>query len=1530
MASFVSATTAGGCMFEELCNGTRCNYVCDPSCLVDLRGEENMDTAVCKLIDAVACMFRNLECARDCTVEKFYIGKTFIKRRRKTKFDVKSPYTWKKNGISSRWQEHKKKDYGKDGLVVLAAVTKECVPGNDTHQEQYALCLEQRLLHHFRFHEQDGRLENSTFATGGESKTKYIAYAVYIAFSLREESSSDISTDEVENNNVNAVSTNVPTLVLNSDCMSPSVGMSTGISLVATEFDLKRLHLSSIQKHTDATTGIVSTDPFVSPTGARASCLANISIYKNSTTCSRSSTIPQATNVTCSSVSCTTSSSCATIPAYSVRLSNTATSIPPTVLTMPHIVSTVPAKSTSTVRANIQYTTSRINTTTLATNTNPTKITDTNISQEPTCSRVSTDPSVSPTGARASCLANTSVCKNSTGTTKRVLFATTATSTIPQATVTSSSVLCRMTSSSCASIPTDSVRLLNTATSVPPTLIPPLTIQHIVNAGSTVLAKSTSTSILHTPTTSKITTTATKRTNTTPTSTSPVDPMWPSKKKPKTANNPPPKGHTDATTVVAPSVIPTGARVSSTAKNISICKNSTSTSSTIPQATNVTCSSVSCTTSSSCAIIPADSVRLLNTATSVPPTVLTMPHIVNAGSIVPAKSTSTSILHAPTTSKVTTTATKRTNTTPTSTSAVDSMWPSKKKPKIANNHAPTGYCLTNESNIVKSAHNIHPGPPKGKQRHTDATRVTVPSVTPTGARVSSIANTTATSVPPTVIPAPTIPHIANAPCTVTGTYTAGSTIPAKSTSTNIQHTPTANRITTTSVTKYTNSNPIVIIDTSASPADSMWPSNQKPKTDKPANNPPPKSKQRHTDATRVAVPSVTPTGARVSSIANTTATSVPPTVIPALTIPHIANAPCTVPAKSTSTMRANIQYTTSKITTTLATNTNSTTITDTSISPEPSRVSTDPSVSPTRARASCLANTSDCKNSTSTGTPRPKHVLFETTATSTIPQTTNVTSSSVSCRMPCASIPTDSVCLLNTATSVPPTLIPALIRATIQHIVNAGSTIPAKSTSTSILHTPTISKVTTTAIKRTNTIPTTSSPIDPMWPSKKKPKTDKPDHHAPTGYCLTSESNIVKSAVNIHPGPPKSKQRHTDATRVAVPSVTPTGARVSSIANTTATSVPPTVIPALTIPHTANAPCTVTAKSTSTMRANIQYTTSKSTTTLATNTNPTTSMDTSMSPEPSRVSTDPSVSPTRARASCLANTSYRKNSTGTTKRVLFATTATSTIPQATNVTSSSVSCCTTSSSCASIPTDSVCLLNTATSVPPPLIPDAPCTVTGTYTAGSTVPAKSTSTNIQHTPTANRITTTSTTKCTNIDTSTSPADPLWPSQKKPKTANNPSPKGKQRHTEATRVAIPSVIPTGARVSSIAATSVPPSLITMPPHIANAPCTVTGTYTAGSTVPAKSTSTSIQYTTSRNTTSGVVVTSTPLRPSKKKPKPPGGTSAKVISIHKHVDLTSKGNKSMDCYSTTSLSPNWHCQKRKAEDVQYTTKSQKLHIE
>ena len=103
-------------------------------------------------------------------------------------FDPMNPNTWKKNGISSRWGTHRTEEYGKDGMIVLTAITKEAVlhrhQGSLLHQEQYTLALEQILQHHYKLKKNDPRFANNTFTSGGTDGSKSIAYAVYIAFSL--------------------------------------------------------------------------------------------------------------------------------------------------------------------------------------------------------------------------------------------------------------------------------------------------------------------------------------------------------------------------------------------------------------------------------------------------------------------------------------------------------------------------------------------------------------------------------------------------------------------------------------------------------------------------------------------------------------------------------------------------------------------------------------------------------------------------------------------------------------------------------------------------------------------------------------------------------------------------------------------------------------------------------------------------------------------------------------------------------------------------------------------------------------------------------------------------------------------------------------------------------------------------------------------------------------------------------------------------------------------------------------------------
>ena len=124
------------------------------------------------------------------TIEKFYIGKAFIKQRRKPggrgfiKFDHMDTNTWKKNGIGSRWATHKKEEYGRDGLIVLTAISRDCVlqtnPHKKLHQEHFTLALEQTLIHHYRFKPNETRLENNSFNTGGVGSNKTKAYCVYV------------------------------------------------------------------------------------------------------------------------------------------------------------------------------------------------------------------------------------------------------------------------------------------------------------------------------------------------------------------------------------------------------------------------------------------------------------------------------------------------------------------------------------------------------------------------------------------------------------------------------------------------------------------------------------------------------------------------------------------------------------------------------------------------------------------------------------------------------------------------------------------------------------------------------------------------------------------------------------------------------------------------------------------------------------------------------------------------------------------------------------------------------------------------------------------------------------------------------------------------------------------------------------------------------------------------------------------------------------------------------------------------------
>ena len=192
MSSF-SRTTQGGADFEQLCTGAVRNYSANPADIAELTRVKNIKQ---RLIDQLEDTVRELEHNSDRTIAKIYIGKTFIQRKKARgqgyqRFNPLNHKTWRKNGICNRWCKHKKEDYGRDGLVVLGAITRQTVPGRlrgRVQQEEFALAMEQMLLHHFLLFKPDPRVVNETFTAGHLAEHNYYAYAVYMAFRYDRES----------------------------------------------------------------------------------------------------------------------------------------------------------------------------------------------------------------------------------------------------------------------------------------------------------------------------------------------------------------------------------------------------------------------------------------------------------------------------------------------------------------------------------------------------------------------------------------------------------------------------------------------------------------------------------------------------------------------------------------------------------------------------------------------------------------------------------------------------------------------------------------------------------------------------------------------------------------------------------------------------------------------------------------------------------------------------------------------------------------------------------------------------------------------------------------------------------------------------------------------------------------------------------------------------------------------------------------------------------------------------------------------
>ncbi len=167
--------------FDQLCKGEVVHYVCDSYCLVDdITSADTLETAKGKIVNKIDQVLPEIG-----TIDKFYIGKTYVKKKKKKTFKPLEPSSWKKTGVIDRWKKHKGTDHGRDGMIVIAVITKEKVAAtakDGDNQELYTLALEQKLLQHYTG---DTRLSNKTFGSGSYGGNKYIGPVLYITFALK-------------------------------------------------------------------------------------------------------------------------------------------------------------------------------------------------------------------------------------------------------------------------------------------------------------------------------------------------------------------------------------------------------------------------------------------------------------------------------------------------------------------------------------------------------------------------------------------------------------------------------------------------------------------------------------------------------------------------------------------------------------------------------------------------------------------------------------------------------------------------------------------------------------------------------------------------------------------------------------------------------------------------------------------------------------------------------------------------------------------------------------------------------------------------------------------------------------------------------------------------------------------------------------------------------------------------------------------------------------------------------------------------
>ena len=164
--------------------------------LTDLNGF-SFNEAVEKMKIKIDAVLEGLVCENGQIIERFSIGKTYAhKAQRADKLDPLDESTFKKKGIQNRWTFHQTKEYGKDGMVVVAVITND-VAKNLGHSDPQicALNIEKDLQQRYQT-DNDKRLQHTSYHRGPLEKNGSEGYPLYITYAFRHRDRTDLKKDK--------------------------------------------------------------------------------------------------------------------------------------------------------------------------------------------------------------------------------------------------------------------------------------------------------------------------------------------------------------------------------------------------------------------------------------------------------------------------------------------------------------------------------------------------------------------------------------------------------------------------------------------------------------------------------------------------------------------------------------------------------------------------------------------------------------------------------------------------------------------------------------------------------------------------------------------------------------------------------------------------------------------------------------------------------------------------------------------------------------------------------------------------------------------------------------------------------------------------------------------------------------------------------------------------------------------------------------------------------------------------------------